>query len=349
MILFTSCLEKNKSNFQLNGVIDNIPNETSVYLAINGVVKDSTVIKDKKFTFKGSLQEPTEYDLFVKTTNDYTSIWLENNQISFTAKKGNFSNAEIEGSISQREYTEFRNEFNAYRDKIDSLYNIIYDKKNPDSVKLIAKNEFKANYSDRRKIDKKFIKNNPNSYVSIYLLKFYRTTFGKELTEELFNYIDDDLKHSSYGKAIKRFLSLSKNINVGDNYVDFSMKNANDQNINLSDFKGKIVLLQFWSTSCGGCRSEYPFLRKAYDTYKDKGFEIVGISNDRNRDYWLKAIKDEKLNWTNLWELNTDESDAALIYSISYMPTNFLIDQNGTIIAKDLREDKLLEKLEELF
>lgn len=142
-------------------------------------------------------------------------------------------------------------------------------------------------------------------------------------------------------------MELNKNLKIGDKYVDFSMANDKEELIKLSDFEGKLILLDFWASWCGPCIKEYPALKKAYSQFNKDGFEIVSISEDQTRDSWLKAIENNELNWINLWQEEGSKADPYLIYGINGIPDNFLIDKNGIIVARDLRGEKLIKSIEQ--
>ena len=193
-----------------------------------------------------------------------------------------------------------------------------------------------------------FIKNNPNSIVSASILDVYASTWGRNTTTELYNLLSAEMKNSSYGKNIKKFITLNKDINVGDKFVDFEQVTQQGVNAKLSNLSGNVVLLEFWASWCGPCRHENPALVKTYKAFKNKGFEIFGVSLDDNRDQWLQAIQKDNLTWTNVSELTGPKNSAALMYGISGIPDNFLIDKSGTIIERNLRGEKLRAKLSEL-
>ena len=153
---------------------------------------------------------------------------------------------------------------------------------------------------------------------------------------------------SKYVIATARFLSLSKEPKVGGLYIDFEQENSEGKKIKLSDIRGTYTLIEFWASWCGPCRKSNTDLVKTYQKYKDQGFEIIGVSLDINKKYWVKAIEKDGLPWENVSDLNGDENEVALMYGINKVPDNFLIDEKGIIVDRDLRNDELKKKLAEV-
>lgn len=137
---------------------------------------------------------------------------------------------------------------------------------------------------------------------------------------------------------------------VGQPFTDLTLRNAAEETVTLSSLvrPGRWVLLDFWATWCKPCMVEVPHLKAAYDAFKEKGFEIYGVSLDSDPVKWKKVIAEEGMNWTNTVIRSDDPFDATALYDISSIPTNFLIAPDGTIAAKNLRGEQLREKLEEL-
>ncbi|MEL7533743.1 MAG: TlpA disulfide reductase family protein [Bacteroidota bacterium] len=148
--------------------------------------------------------------------------------------------------------------------------------------------------------------------------------------------------------AIERKAQLAKKLAVGAVPPEIELPNPDGKVIRLSDLKGKYVLLDFWASWCRPCRAENPNVVRVYDEYKNKGFEILGISLDRTRDAWIKAIADDGLNWKHVSDLQFWNSVAAKDYSVGSIPATFLLDKEGKIIAKNLRGPSLEAKLAEV-
>ncbi|ULT23439.1 TlpA family protein disulfide reductase [Sphingobacterium sp. E70] len=149
----------------------------------------------------------------------------------------------------------------------------------------------------------------------------------------------------SLAKALQEQLNAQKTVDIGKHAIDFVMDNDKGQPISFSSFKGKYVLLDFWASWCGPCRSEMPFINEIYQKYKDKNFEVVAVSIDSKKDHWLKAIKEDKMSWIQLSDLKGYKNDVALKYGVMAIPRNFLINPEGVIIAKDLRGEDIEKEL----
>nr|WP_262896213.1 TlpA disulfide reductase family protein [Sphingobacterium faecale] len=132
---------------------------------------------------------------------------------------------------------------------------------------------------------------------------------------------------------------------VGDEATEIALPDQDGRIVRLSDYKGKYVLVDFWASWCGPCREESPFLVELYKKYKSKNFEIIGISLDKQRDAWLKAVADDQLSWVHLSDLKAWGTEAVKNYGIVGVPQNFLISPDGKIVAKNLRGDHLEKTL----
>ncbi|MFD2561753.1 redoxin domain-containing protein [Aquimarina rubra] len=362
--LLVSCNKEKKTNniveskiasdeYLISGTLKNIEDSTWIFINKDNEIIDSTRIINEKFEFKGTLDEPSSFFMMVgKTKPEYFVLWAENLKMKIEGDKGNIRNVSITGSKSQ-------NEYNILKQRTDSLElvfeNVISQLQNPDPDKMT--NEIRNNLIKEQndiltkieEINQKFILDFPNSYVSASNLNDYAASWGREKVDELHIPLSEQMKNSSYGQSIKHFLSLPEVPEVGEKFIDFELTDLDDTPLKISDNKSKYTLIEFWASWCYPCRQENPKLIKTYNQYKDQGFEIIGVSIDQRKEDWIKAIKKDSLPWKQGVDLKGFKSDIALTYGINGIPDNFLIDEEGKIIAKTLRGNQLENKLKELF
>jgi thiol-disulfide isomerase/thioredoxin len=310
---------QSNQGFRIDGIAKGMRDSTLLYLEFHREgedVKDSTFVIGEKFRFEGVALSPAEYSLIkTKDLSDYKFFYTENANMTFTGENGKFRAAVITGSRTQRED--------------DELEQLLARASDPHQIEPHAE----------------FITKHPNSMASVHSLNRYASTWGKEKTASLYEKLSAEMKNTRYGKEIATFLSLNANLKVGDKVVDFAEPDVSNKTVHLSDFQEKVVLLEFWGSWCGPCRKTNPELVKIYNEFKDKGFEVLGVASETNRQAWLNAIKLDQLSWTNVSEIKGSRNSAAMIYGISYYPTNFLIDRNGLIVAKDVYGNELRRKL----
>ncbi len=226
------------------------------------------------------------------------------------------------------------------------------NQKNLDDYKRISSQIIHAEEDERAKIISKFINDHPGSFVSLYAIQNFSMdgsfTPNVKYGMSMFGLLSTDLKTSQSGKAIFKDILIAKQTSIGSTAPDFAQRDTIDQEIRLSSFRGKYVLMDFWASWCRPCRVENPMLVKAFHKYSDKNFTILGISLDNNKNNWLKAIRKDKLTWTHLSDLKFWRNQVALQYGIKSVPQNILLDPDGKIIGKNISPSKLDEVLANL-
>lgn len=335
-------LSQNNSGFEIIGNVKGVADSSWVYL-IDPKIIDSSIVLNNKFVLKGKVNGPTNCVLTLKDSRDYKFFWVENKPMQFRAEKGKFIDAIISGSITQKEADILNAKIIPLRKQRDSLNNVYQV-----SDTAIINNQLNNLDQQEKKISIDFIKNYPNSLVSVHLLDVYKTSWGKKSVSNLFNKLSHNMKQSAGGKSIETYILVNKNPKIGDHFVDFELPNGDGKIIKLSEIKGKVILLDFWASWCLPCREENKNIVKIYDQYHQYGFEILGVSGDINRNSWLKAVEQDSLIWENVRGEKGDQSIPFLAYGIKGIPDNFLINEDGKIIARDLRGDKLNETLRKL-
>lgn len=358
-------------NFKIKGTITNAQS-SMIYLEKLGIEKttpvDSSEI-DKKGRFKlsGSVSYPTFFLLKLNDQKFVTLLIDSLEEITFSADYINFSNDYlVEGSIGSKKVKQLNDKLSKTNTSIDSIRSLMslstanknYQKQKEEWAKEIA-----SIYEDQQEFSKKFVEDNPFSMASVLAI-YQKFNNG--------NYVMQDLQtlkmaasalHSMYPKSVhaqslyRDTEKLVRDIRAqemnefvdkyGTNSPDIKLPNPNGEKIALSSLRGKTVLVHFWSAADRTSRVTNQVLKDNYREFKSKGFEIYQVSVDENREAWETAIKQDGLNWTNVGDMNGSPS-AIHSYNVTSIPSNYLLDGDGNIIAKNLMGPALHRKLNEI-
>ncbi|RZL49319.1 MAG: AhpC/TSA family protein [Pedobacter sp.] len=347
--VFAAC--KDKTKFVIEGKFTNPGADRKVFLygmSDKGMaVLDSTTLSEKgEFKFNRTSPE-----------TDFFRVNVGASEYMLIAKNGDVVNIEADlldknhsYKISGADDADKLSEFNALKFKYTASL---------DSVKAEFEKQAAANSGSREALIEKFTpsymkalddlnnaiikfaQDNSKYLVSFYAISLINPTGHEDAMVAYAEKVDENLKKNTAVKTFVDKVLKLKAVQVGQMAPDFSMNSNDGKVIKLSDYKGKYVLLDFWASWCGPCREENPNVVKAYNTYKNRNFTILGISLDKDKAAWEQAIKQDGLTWTHGSELNDFQGPTVLLYQVEAIPASFLLDPNGKIIARNLRGEQL--------
>lgn len=375
IVLFVSC-QQSDTGYKLNGELTGAEDGTKIALvpyAMYDIKPEAeTIIESGKFSFNGEVPEPREYYLVLGNKEDYYRIMIENASIKVKGKvvkrpgrdgvseTSGFSEIEVTGSKSNDYlYSQL-----AVRDELDKTYQALH-KDFADVQALLAKASASRNqatidsvmslprYLEFREADKNFIATVEQRFNNVFDAN-KETYWGPLMMLNLYAYLTPEARpafenmsiearESYYGKMVAEDLYPANR--AGETVPEFTTVDTDGNSVSLNDLikDKKVILIDFWASWCAPCRKELPNVKANYEKYAAKGFEVIGLSIDTNPKAWEKAVTDENLEWPNFNDL-----DISALYKVKSVPTTYLIDNKGQLIAEDVRGEELGKKLEEL-
>ena len=320
-------------------------------------VLDSAIVANGVFKMQKPLGDVDERILQINGSTNIVildsvpiQVKCENVKKTVRGKEKESVKIEISGSVEQ---DIFKTVLLAQRDEMMIMLGLSFmgkeGKENSGMVDSLAQLYIAMKAKTEKTIDS-LVTNYPDCHASALIINNF-VVKNKDLAEveRMYDGLTPRIKNAYLGRKLKATIDNIKKTSLGNVAPDFTLQAPDGKNVSLADFRGKYVLLDFWASWCGPCLREVPNVKKVYDKYHDKGFEILSVSLDDKKDNWTNAIEKYDLNWVHVSSLQGWDCPVAKLYNVSGVPAMLLIDKEGKIIATKLRGELLMEKVAEQF
>ena len=346
-LFIASCESKNqnytssKGFYEIKGVASMTPDSERVYLCntLTSKIIDSTYIIKEKFEFRGNVIYPDLYEIFVPDSKLSAVFVLENSdiQVEMKAKENTVKGSKLERErrklfLGNESWKKNDLEMGSLNSRLQFSPNIPSEK---NAVTLKIDSLKKLNGA----ITKDLVIKNLKSPNALFVLYYYANEFGIDESKKYYELLDSSLKSHPRALDLKRKL-YHKPIKIGEPAPHFTSKTPKGDNFDSNILQGKYSLLVFWASWCGPCRREHPAMNSFYEKFKGK-LNIVGISIDTDDAKWQDAIKKDALEWTQISDLKGNSSPATIDYEINSIPMNFLLDEKGNIVNRNIKIEDL--------
>lgn len=320
---------------------------------------DTTTVQNGKFTVSGAVDGPELIYVFIDKVQGYTPVVAEKGEIELTAQKDSLHFAKVKGTQQNDIFFKYLDQSRELSDQAISIQKDMQEATMGGNEATInsLRDEFAELQEEYKNFELNFIKNNPNGLISALLIEKALNAGVLESGEaqKMYDGLSEEIKATQPAKKIVKGLEAAKakeeknkNTAIGATAPNFTGPTPEGKELSLKDAMGKVTIIDFWAAWCKPCRVENPNVVKIYNKYHSKGLNIIGVSLDRKAEDWKKAIADDNLTWKHISNLDYFNDAVAKLYNIEAIPATFILDENGVIVAKNLRGPELESKIAEL-
>lgn len=360
IILMSVSCQNDTEGYAITGKGSNIEDGTMIHVSQLGPNNqpqkvDSVAIENEQFTLDlPEVDQPNLSFLTIEGLNGNVMYISENEPITFEIYKDSLQASKVSGGKENEVFYTYLNHLKDLRERSmairSSMQEVMTTTRDSATFAGLQQEEEGLRARDMS-FKKELVEEHPDAFVSILILTDMQA-MGAPNSElkELYAGLSNDLKQTPIAQALKENLDKMGAVDIGSTAPAFSGPNPEGEEISLQESLGKVTLIDFWAAWCKPCRQENPNIVRVYEKYHEQGFNVIGVSLDREdqRNRWLQAIEEDNLTWTQISHLQFWDEPIAQLYGIRAIPAAFILDENGVIVAKNLRGDDLENKVKEL-
>lgn len=352
--------DKKPEGYSVSGNIPGVEDGTMLYVSDLGqnnqpVKIDSVEIKDEEFILDlPEVQNSNLSFLTIDGVNGNVIYISENEPLEFQINKDSIPTSKVTGGRENELFYSYLNHLKELNSKAMTVRNNARTEimGGRDTAKIAGfQREEETLRSSDLEYKKNLVQDNPDKFVSVLVLTDM-LNMGASSTEvkELYENLSKEVKTSSIAQNLQENLGQRSAVEIGSTAPDFTAPNPEGKQVSLKEAMGKVTLIDFWAAWCKPCRVENPNVVNTYNKYHDQGFNIIGVSLDREgqKERWVQAIAEDKLTWPQVSNLKFWQEPVAQLYGVRAIPAQFILDENGIIVAKNLRGEELDAKVKEL-
>ena len=367
-----SCNKAGENEYIISGTVKGIADGKTVVLEKQDemgqfIPMDTVKVKDGKFMMKGSAKEPEIMLIQVEAIQGKVPFVLENGDIDIIVDKDSLQKSKFSGTFNNDVFSKFNDDLTKFQKELQKKLmafqtaNMAKMKAAQEAKDTIVINKLMKEYQGMQKEGMefyvKFAEGNPKALLSALIVDSMLNDPSVDVAraKKIYASFSPELKNYKPGKSIQTKLNkigkpvtVAAAANVGNVAPDFTAPNPEGKSISLKQSLGKVTIVDFWASWCKPCRAENPNVVALYAKYHAKGLNILSVSLDKEASAWKAAIAKDKLTWNHVSNLKEFEDPIALQYGINAIPTIFVLDSKGVIIAKDIRGEELNAKIASL-
>lgn len=374
-VVLISCSKVGKDEYIISGTAKGVENGKTIILerqdesGMGLVAVDTVKVENGKFEIKGKITEPSFYTIQLEAAATKVPFILESGEIAINIDKDSIQKSKVSGTYSNEEYVKFNDEIKVIQKKLmgfqkDNMQAMTAAQQANDTavinnlMKEYSKIQEEVGIASKVKYTS-YAESHPKSFITTLIVQgllMDPTTDVKKM-ESIYNGLDETLKNTKPGKAIKAKLNETKSPSAGAPVpatgdakwsTDFSAPNPDGKIVSLKESLGKVTIVDFWASWCAPCRKENPNVVAIYKELHAKGLNIIGVSLDKDKAKWKEAIAKDNLSWNQVSNLKFWEEPIAAQYKVEAIPATFILDASGKVVARDLRGPELRAKIIEL-